>query len=86
MEKIKTVCSRDCPDTCFIDVTVEKGQIVKTRGCASNPVTQGFICPRGNGDAKRVYSQKRVLYPFVKPDEQASKEFVVNPFIKSEFN
>lgn len=76
MEKIMTVCSRDCPDTCFIDVTIEKGQILKTRGCTNNPVTQGFICPRGNGDSKRVYSQKRVLYPFVKPDEQASKEFI----------
>jgi anaerobic selenocysteine-containing dehydrogenase len=76
MEKIKTVCARDCPDTCFIDVTVEKGQILKTRGCADNPVTQGFICPRGNGDSKRVYSQKRVLHPFVKPDEQSSEDFL----------
>jgi anaerobic selenocysteine-containing dehydrogenase len=75
MEKIKTVCSRDCPDTCFIDVTVEKGKILKTRGCTDNPVTQGFICPRGNGDSKRVYSQKRVLYPFVKTDEQGRDNF-----------
>jgi len=76
MEKIKTVCSRDCPDTCFIDVTIEKGQILKTRGCTDNPVNQGFICPRGNGDSKRVYSQKRVLYPFVKHDEQGSEDFL----------
>jgi anaerobic selenocysteine-containing dehydrogenase len=76
MEKIKTVCSRNCPDTCFIDLTMEKGQILKTRGCTDNPVTQGFICPRGNRDSKRVYSQKRVLYPFVKPDEQGSEDFL----------
>lgn len=73
MEIIKTVCPRDCPDTCFIDVTIENKKILKTRGSTDNPITQGFICPRGNGDPKRVYSQKRVLYPFIKSDEQGSK-------------
>ncbi len=75
METIKTVCSRDCPDTCFVDVTVEKGKIVKTRGSAGNPYTQSFLCPRGNRDSKRVYSNQRVLYPFVKPDASKSKNF-----------
>jgi anaerobic selenocysteine-containing dehydrogenase len=76
MGVIKTVCARDCPDSCFIDVTVEDGKILKTRGCVDNPVTQGFICPRGNGDSKRVYSPKRVLYPFARTDKRISENFL----------
>lgn len=63
MKTIKTVCQRDCPDTCFIDATVDEGIFVSTRASAENPVTQGFLCPRGKGDPKRVYSPKRVLVP-----------------------
>jgi anaerobic selenocysteine-containing dehydrogenase len=63
---VRTVCHRDCPDTCFVDVTVEDGHIVSTRGSKENPITQGFLCPRGVGDPKRVYSEERILYPHVK--------------------
>ncbi len=62
---VKTVCHRDCPDTCFVDAIVENGRIVSTRGSTENPITQGFLCPRGAGDPKRVYSEERVLYPNV---------------------
>ncbi|MGA3191237.1 MAG: molybdopterin-dependent oxidoreductase [Candidatus Bathyarchaeia archaeon] len=62
---VKTVCHRDCPDTCFVDVIVEDGRIVSTRGSKENPITQGFLCPRGVGDPKRVYSKERILYPHV---------------------
>ena len=60
---VKTVCSRDCPDSCFVDVVVKDGQIICTRGNKESPITQGFLCPRGVGDPKRVYSSERILYP-----------------------
>jgi anaerobic selenocysteine-containing dehydrogenase len=63
---IKTVCHRDCPDTCFVDVIVEDNRIISTRGSKENPITQGFLCPRGVGDPKRVYSEERILYPHIK--------------------
>jgi anaerobic selenocysteine-containing dehydrogenase len=63
---VKTVCGRDCPDTCFVDVIVEDGRIISTRGSEESPITQGFLCPRGVGDPKRVYSEERILYPHVK--------------------
>jgi len=66
MKVVKTVCHRDCPDTCFIDVTVKDGKILSTRGSRENPFTQGFLCPRGMGDLKRVYSKKRILYPYMR--------------------
>jgi anaerobic selenocysteine-containing dehydrogenase len=75
MTVIKTVCQRDCPDTCFVDVIVENGRIVSTRGSADNPVTQGFLCPRGVGDAKRVYSERRVKYPHVRREQEDGGRF-----------
>ena len=63
---VKTVCHRDCPDTCFVDAVVEDGRIISTRGSTENPITQGFLCPRGLGDPKRVYSEERILFPHVK--------------------
>ena len=63
---VKTVCHRDCPDTCFVDVVVEDGRIISTRGSKENPITQGFLCPRGVGDPRRVYSEERILFPHVK--------------------
>ncbi len=63
---VKTVCHRDCPDTCFVDVIVEDGRIISTRGSTESPITQGSLCPRGVGDPKRVYSEERILFPHVK--------------------
>jgi anaerobic selenocysteine-containing dehydrogenase len=39
---------------------------MSTRGSEESPITQGFLCPRGVGDPKRVYSEERILYPHVK--------------------
>jgi anaerobic selenocysteine-containing dehydrogenase len=56
-------------------VIVEEGRIISTRGSTENPVTQGFLCPRGMGDPKRVYSKDRVLYPYVKKDGKTHGNF-----------
>jgi anaerobic selenocysteine-containing dehydrogenase len=75
LKTITTVCHRDCPDACFMDVTVDRGKIVRTRGCPLNPVTRGFLCPRGNGDPRRVASRDRVLHPHVKSAPDAPQPF-----------
>ncbi len=66
---VKTVCPRDCYDTCGLLVTVEDGKIITVRGDPDHPVTRGFTCPRGAADIRRTYSGERVLYPHVRtPD------------------
>lgn len=75
MEEVKAVCHRDCPDSCFIDVKVDENRIVSTKGSTENPITQGFLCPRGIGDPKRVYSKERVLYPYAKPKGKLHDSF-----------
>jgi anaerobic selenocysteine-containing dehydrogenase len=72
---VKTICHRDCPDTCFMDVTVDWDKIIGTRGSTVNPVTRGFLCPRGNSDPQRVYSNNRVLHPHEKSGVDTSGPF-----------
>ena len=64
MGYVETVCPRDCYDTCFMRVLVNNAnEPVKVIGDEGNPITQGFLCPRGVMDVKRTYSRKRILYP-----------------------
>ena len=75
MTVTKTVCQRDCPDTCFIDAIVDNGKIVSMKASRENPVTQGFLCPRGLGDPERVYSHRRVLYPHIRRENENKGRF-----------
>lgn len=62
MRIIKTVCPKDCYDTCFLKAYVENNELVKTEGDPENPVTDGFTCPRGASYSRRI-NANRVLYP-----------------------
>jgi len=64
MDYVQTVCPRDCYDTCFMKVYLDDSRKpVRVVGDEINPVTQGFLCPRGVADIKRAYSPERILYP-----------------------
>lgn len=63
---IKTMCARDCPDACWLDVYVEDDTIVKVEASKENPVTNGLTCPRAKGDPSRTTSMDRVLYPYIR--------------------
>lgn len=67
---VKTMCARDCPDACWLDVTVENDTIIKVEASTENPYTNGITCPRAAGDPARATSMDRVYYPYIKkPDE-----------------
>lgn len=56
MKTITTVCARDCYDTCSLRVTLDGSErIASIKGDPDHPITQGFICPRGAKDHKRLY-------------------------------
>ena len=58
-----------------MDVTVDQEKIIETKGSTLNPVTRGFLCPRGIGDPQRVYSSKRVLHPHMRSGSAESAPF-----------
>jgi anaerobic selenocysteine-containing dehydrogenase len=63
---VRTACPLDCPDSCTLDVTVEKGRVVKIDGGPTNPVTRNFICAKVRRFGERVYGEDRLLYPAVR--------------------
>ena len=56
---------RDCYDTCLIETNVIDGKI-RIRGSFKNPLTNGFLCPKGQMFPKWVHSQERLEKPLVK--------------------
>lgn len=65
MQKISTVCARDCYDTCALTATLgEAGQVLSLKGDPRNPVTQNLTCPRAAKDHERLH-RNRVEAPFL---------------------
>ena len=49
MKHMLTVCSRDCYDTCTLNITLgESGQIVSIKGDPDHPINEGSLCSKGN--------------------------------------
>ncbi len=62
----KTLCNRDCPDSCGIVATVEDGRVTKLAGDPEHPVTRGFLCHRTNQFLKLQYSPERLTAPLMR--------------------
>ena len=77
---VRTACPLDCPDSCTLDITVEKGRIVKIDGGDANPVTHGYICAKVRRFAERVYGEDRLLYPAVRKGAKGSGTFTRVPW------
>jgi anaerobic selenocysteine-containing dehydrogenase len=56
----------------FID---EEGKPAKIAGDETNPITQGFLCPRGVMDVKRTFSSERILFPHKITGEKPNGSF-----------
>jgi anaerobic selenocysteine-containing dehydrogenase len=63
---VRTACPLDCPDSCTLDVTVERGRIVKIDGGDTNPTTRDYICAKVRRFDRRVYGDDRLLYPAIR--------------------
>ncbi|MEM2343613.1 MAG: molybdopterin-dependent oxidoreductase [Sulfolobales archaeon] len=74
MHVVKSVCTRDCYDTCFTQVVVDDGVVRAVHPDPDNPMTDGFLCPRGVADGVRLY-RNRVLYPYVNVGGKPSSNF-----------
>ncbi len=67
-EQIKTICDKDCPDTCSIIATVQDGRIIKHEGDPQHGITAGRLCYQGDRYLKRFYSKDRILFPQLKTE------------------
>src|ERR1041385_1078976 len=60
---VQTACPRDCPDSCSLEVTVERGRVTKIDGSRQAQSTDGYICGKVRRFDRRVYSDERILHP-----------------------
>src|SRR5688500_3273132 len=65
-EQRRTACNRDCPDSCSVLVTVERGRAIALRGDKAHPVTRGALCYRTAGYLAAQYAPDRILTPLVR--------------------
>ncbi|MCX8173691.1 MAG: molybdopterin-dependent oxidoreductase [Thermoplasmata archaeon] len=72
---LRTVCARDCYDSCLMEVRVENGRIKKVSGTKTHPFTSGFLCPKGYFYPHYQHSEKRVLYPMKRAGKKGEGKF-----------
>jgi anaerobic selenocysteine-containing dehydrogenase len=70
VERRKTLCNRDCPDTCGIVASVLEGRVIKLGGDPDHPFTRGFLCYRTNQYLERQYSAERLTSPLLRKQGQ----------------
>ena len=72
---VDTVCPLDCPDTCSLEVAVERGAIVSIGGSRKQAVTDGYICGKVRRFGERVYGDARLPHPLVRQGRPGDGEF-----------
>ena len=72
---VATVCPLDCPDSCSLNVTVEKGRVTTIDGSHLNPTTGGYICAKVRRFGERMYGPDRLLHPLVRKGGKGLAQF-----------
>jgi anaerobic selenocysteine-containing dehydrogenase len=73
--KVDTVCTLDCPDSCSLEVTVEKGKIAAIDGSDRHAVTDGYICAKVRRFGERVYGETRLRHPLIREGARGEGRF-----------
>ncbi|HYN07534.1 MAG TPA: molybdopterin-dependent oxidoreductase [Vicinamibacterales bacterium] len=73
---VHTACPLDCPDSCSLAVTVERGRVIKIDGSHEAPSTDGYICGKVRGFGRRLYGELRVQHPAIRKGPKGGGEFV----------
>jgi len=71
----RTVCTKDCPDTCGLLAKVENGRIVSVKGDPDHPFTDGFICQKAEHFPEHVHSARRITTPLRRTGPKGAGKF-----------
>ncbi|MGA6926793.1 MAG: molybdopterin-dependent oxidoreductase [Desulfosarcina sp.] len=71
----RSVCTKDCPDTCGLLVRVEDGRITAVKGDPDHPYTRGFICRKAGHFPEHVHTAERILEPLKRTGPKDSGQF-----------
>ncbi len=73
---VKTVCPKDCPDTCGMLAHVEDGRVVRVVGDPDHPITDGWLCGRYQHYEDVVHHPDRILHPMARTSKDDAFERV----------
>jgi anaerobic selenocysteine-containing dehydrogenase len=71
----RSVCTKDCPDTCGLLAKVENGRITKVKGDPDHPYTNGFICKKASYFPQHVHGEKRITRPLKRTGPKGGGQF-----------
>ncbi len=71
----RSVCTKDCPDTCGLLVKVRNGRITAVKGDPEHPFTRGFICKKAAYFPDHVHNAERILTPLIRTGPKGSGRF-----------
>ncbi len=72
---VHAACPHDCPDTCAIRVTVDRGVAVRVQGDPDHPPTHGALCTKVARYTERTYHPDRLLHPLRRVGPKGSGRF-----------
>ena len=73
---VRGACPHDCPDTCALLTTVEKGRAIKVQGNPAHRPTDGVLCTKVSRYAERTYHPERLLTPLKRIGPKGAGQFV----------
>ena len=73
--QVRGACPHDCPDTCALLTTVDKGVAVKVQGNPAHPQTGGVLCTKVSRYTERSYHPERILQPLKRVGPKGSGRF-----------
>jgi anaerobic selenocysteine-containing dehydrogenase len=76
---VRSVCPFDCPDACGLIVEVGRSEagsrVLKVRGDADHPYSQGSLCPKMTGYDRTVHSPDRLTHPLIRTGARGAGQF-----------
>jgi anaerobic selenocysteine-containing dehydrogenase len=72
---VKTICPRNCFDTCSVLGYVKDGRMLKVEGDPNHPITRGHLCVKANTYVQRTYHKDRIKYPLLRVGKRGRSEF-----------
>ena len=72
---VQTACPLDCPDTCSLSVSVERGRLAAIDGSTREPATEGYICGKVRRFGDRVYGPDRLHHPGIRTGAKGKGQF-----------
>ncbi|MGH9942057.1 MAG: molybdopterin-dependent oxidoreductase, partial [Pyrinomonadaceae bacterium] len=72
---VRAACPHDCPDTCAMLVTVERGRAVRVAGDPTHPVTRGTLCTKVANYHERTHSPDRIETPLRRTGSKGAGRF-----------